>query len=122
MVIVNPSTLSLKITGDYQSFRAKFVLPIQRSFAARKELKQHQQQQHKQLLSLAPSSTDLSPPTVDNSASDTKAAARSETKNNNKKEKAALARFHQSIEVSAEGLQLLRTLHKQVGGMKEGMY
>lgn len=78
------------MSGDYTSFRSSMVKPIQRSFAARKELKQQQQQYE--------SST----------------ATKNDKINSKVRESAALNKFHQAIDISAEGLNLLRKLHKQV--------
>lgn len=81
---------SLIITlGDYQTFRCDTVLPIQRSFSARRELKR---------------SAGLLRATFEDASAP---AGR-------KQRDSSLAKFHQAIEVSAVGLGLLRTLHKQV--------
>lgn len=79
------------MAGDYATFRKETVLPIQRSFTARRELKR---------------SGGLLRASFEESGTPAGAAK--------KKRDSSLAKFHQAIEVSAVGLGLLRTLHKQV--------
>ena len=74
-------------TGDFATFRSTVVRPIQRSFAARKELQSKSSDQHR---------------------------AFHLEQDGSKQKAAALSKFHQAIELSAEGLNLLRKLHKQV--------
>ena len=89
------------LPGDYEAFSRETVRPIQRSFLAHKELRATQET----MLRTAESS--LCESDHNNSSSGS-----GNTKN--RKESAALQRFHQAIEVSATGLNLLRSLHKQV--------
>ena len=91
------------LPGDYEAFSRETVRPIQRSFLAHKELRATQET----MLRTAESS--LRESDRNNSSS---GSGSGNTKN--RKESAALQRFHQAIEVSATGLNLLRSLHKQV--------